>query len=152
MYDSGRTPESHRFHYNRECTAIIQCNGVACHNFLQVHDYGSTLTRWHQWPPKPHNIKEVQGIQPRPFNRVCCTDVAARAGSVHLMYSGDRKLGQKGGARTTSSCTSILNKNLTDHRKSTNLITNTAQLPQHQNACNDVSPIPPHPQHNGTTH
>ena len=82
-------------------------------------------------------MHEVQGVQPRPFNCACCRSVAAKAGSVHLMYSNDRKLGQKGGARTHPKqpyCSwrmPILNKNLTDHRKSTNLATNTAEPQWH---------------------
>ena len=38
-------------------------------------------------------------MQPRPFNCLCPRGVAARAGSVHLMFSMGRKLGRKGGAR-----------------------------------------------------
>ena len=52
----------------------------------------------------------------------------------------------KGNAR----CTRYpANKNLTE---STNIATNTAQSWQHQNIHDDVSTIPPHTQHNGTTH
>ena len=68
-------------------------------------------------------MHEVQDIQPHPFNHVLCRGVAARTGNVHLMYSNDRKLGQKGGARTplkkTPSCSSrtpIFNQ---DHRNPT---------------------------------
>ena len=43
------------------------------------------------------DIHEVKDNQPLSFNHVRCRGVAARAGSVHLIY---RKLGRKGGART----------------------------------------------------
>ena len=46
------------------------------------------------------DIHEVKDNQPLSFNHVRCRGVAARAGSVHLIYSMDRKLGRKGGART----------------------------------------------------
>ena len=46
----------------------------------------------------------------------------------------------------------ILSENFADHQQSTIIITNTAQPQQHQNAHNDISAIPPHPQHNSTIH
>ena len=46
------------------------------------------------------DIYEIQDTQPRSFNHACCRGMAAKAGSVHLIYSMDWKLGQKGGART----------------------------------------------------
>ena len=45
------------------------------------------------------NISEVKDVQPRPFDYLCPRGVAAKAGSVHLMFSKDRKLGRKGGTR-----------------------------------------------------
>ena len=45
------------------------------------------------------DISEVQDVWPRPFNCLCHRGVAAKAGSVHLMFLMDRKLDQKGGAR-----------------------------------------------------
>ena len=45
------------------------------------------------------DIHEVKDNQPLTFSHVRCRGVAARAGSVHLIYSMDRKLGSKGGAR-----------------------------------------------------
>ena len=39
------------------------------------------------------DIHGVKGNQPLSFNHVRCRGVAARAGSVHLIYSMDRKLG-----------------------------------------------------------
>ena len=97
------------------------------------------------------DIHEVKDTQPLSFNHGRCRGVAARAGSVHLIYSMDRKLGWKGGARTPTtapSCSSrmpILQEILTDHRKSTNNAISTAQPGQHQKAHNDVPPQPRNP-------
>ena len=44
-------------------------------------------------------ISEVHVVWPRPFNWLSFRGVAARAGSVHLMLSMDRKPSQKGGSR-----------------------------------------------------
>ena len=46
------------------------------------------------------DIHEVKDTQPLLFNHVRCRGVAARAGSMHLIYSMDWKLGWKGGAKT----------------------------------------------------
>ena len=46
------------------------------------------------------DIHEVKDNLPLSFNHVRCSDVADRAGSVHLIYSMDRKLGRKGGTKT----------------------------------------------------
>ena len=44
-------------------------------------------------------ISEVHVVWPCPFNCLCLRGVAARAGSVHLMFSMDWKPSWKGGAR-----------------------------------------------------
>ena len=46
------------------------------------------------------DIHEVNDNQLLSLSHVRCRGVAARAGSVHLIYSVDQKLGQKGRART----------------------------------------------------
>ena len=46
------------------------------------------------------DIDEVKVTQPSSFNHVRCRGVAARARSVHFIYSMDQKLGRKGEART----------------------------------------------------
>ena len=43
------------------------------------------------------DISEVQAFQPHPFNSLNHWGVAVKAGSVHLIFSKDQKLGQKGG-------------------------------------------------------
>ena len=96
------------------------------------------------------DMHEVQDIQPRPLNHVCCRGVEARAGSVHLMYSSNEWQrpewkGRVSTPRTTPSCSY-----LTDNRKPT-------ESPQTQHSLdsinNDVSAFPPpHPQHNYTTY
>ena len=69
-----------------------------------------------------NDMHEVKGTKPHPFHHVGCRDVAARAGSVYLMYSMDRKLDRKGGGQdtptTAPSCSSrmpILQEMLTNH-------------------------------------
>ena len=103
-------------------------------------------------------MHKVQDIQSCPCLLQEC--VAARAGSVHLMYSNDRKLGWEG-QRHTQNNTILFSQDtyckFTDHLKPTGsqqilLLANTAQPRQHQNAHNDISAIPPHPLHNGMTH
>ena len=86
------------------------------------------------------DIHEVKDTQPLSFNHVRCRSVAARAGSVHLIYSMDRKWG--GHTRN-----STLKDALTDHRKPTG----TMPLVQHSldKAHNNVNDIP---HHNHTTY
>ena len=68
---------------------------------------------------------------------------------LHLIYSMDRKLGRKGGARTHPQqhypeARSPRNFDQ-PHRKSTNNANSIAQPGQHQKAHNDINDIPPHP-------
>ena len=84
------------------------------------------------------HIHEVKDNQPLSFNHIRCRGVAARAGSVHLIYS---KLGWKGEARTRPQqhhpVRPILQEISTNHQKSANNANNT-----------HVDDIPPHPHHN----
>ena len=83
------------------------------------------------------DIHEVKDNQPLSFNHVHCRGVAARAGSVHLIYSIDRKLGQKGGDRTHPQqhhpvpqggpFSKKFDRPPEAHRKSTNNANSTAQ-------------------------
>ena len=50
---------------------------------------GAQMTLWNHMK----DIHEVKDTQPLSFNHVHCRGVAARTGSVHLIYSMDRKLG-----------------------------------------------------------
>ena len=83
----------------------------------------------------------------------------ARTRSVHLMYSNDRKLGLKGGARmypkqdhpVLQGRPFSIKIRLTTECPRT-LPLNTAQPRLHQNAHDDVNATPPYPQHNGMTH
>ena len=79
--------------------------------------------RWEIWHLNHIKVtSEVHVVWPRPFNCPCLRGVAARDGSVHLMFSMDRKPSRKGGARRALPCasrTTILNQMLTGHRIST---------------------------------
>ena len=86
----------------------------------------------HQWSPKPHQRHPCGTRYPTTLvNYVCYRGVAAKAGSVHLIYLMDRKPGQMGGAGHTHNSTilrmPILTEILPDHRMSTNNATNTIQ-------------------------
>ena len=67
----------------------------------------------------------MQDIQPRLFNHVRCKGVAARAGSVHFMYSNDRK----GGARTHPSTTGSPSTNITGQHEPLHHTPNTMVPP-----------------------
>ena len=90
-------------------------------------------------------MHEVQDIQPCPLNHVFCRGVAARVGSVHLQWLEGRGQDSPKTMPSHSSRMPILYENLTDHWKSTNIATNTAQPRRHQNTHNDVSAFLPHP-------
>ena len=90
----------------------------------------------HNSRPRRLSHNRGQDMQPRPFNHIRCKGVG---GSVHLMYSNERKLG---GARTHPKRHHPVRLFSMTHHPQT--------LPlQHEN---DVSATTPHPQHNGMTH
>ena len=76
----------------------------------------AALLRWDGWRSTNgfvDNMKDIhwiQGLQQRPFNHVQCRSVAAKARSVHLIYSMNQKLGRKGGAGHTHSSNILLLK------------------------------------------
>ena len=80
----------------------------------------------HQWPPKPHKGHMWYKVSNHAHL------IVSTAGSVQLEPEN-------------------FSKNLTDHQNSTNLATNRTQTPQHQNAHNDISTIPPHPMARSTS-
>ena len=108
------------------------------------------------WTPKWHPFGTRYPTTP--LNHVYYRGVAARAGSVHLMYSNDRKLGWNWGPRTTQNNNILFLKDAHSQSK----IEWPPKVHKHchyhstastaSNAHNDVSATPPHPQHNGTTH
>ena len=97
------------------------------------------------------DIHEVKDNLPLSFNHVCCRGVAARAGSVHLIYSMDRKLGRNGGGKTHPQQHHPVPQGGPFSNKfwPTTEVYNGDSTGQHQN---DVDDIPWHPHHNHTTH
>ena len=88
------------------------------------------------------------------FNHVCYRGVAARAWSVHLMYSNDRKIDRKGGGQDTHKTTSS-SQTLTMSLSMKIWLTtgillevqrkiNTVQPWQNRNAHSNISATPPH--------
>ena len=77
----------------------------------------------------------VKDNQPLSFSHICCRGVAARAGSVYLIYSMDQKLGQKEGLQEIS----------TDHWKEYSTAWSTPSPPQPTYCVGRAGP-PPHNQ------
>ena len=99
------------------------------------------------------DIHEVEDTQPLSFNHVHCRGVAARARSVHLIYTQwTGSWAEREGPEHTYNSTILFLKKAHSsrnidrppevHRKSTY---STAQPEQHQKVHNDVDDIPPHP-------
>ena len=95
------------------------------------------------------NIHEVKDHQPLSFSHVHCRGVAARAGSVDLIYSMDRKLGWGQNTPTTApSCWGPFSKKF----QPTTGWKSTMPIVQHSTKRHTTSMTFHHTHHNNTTH
>ena len=114
-----------------------------CTSFIKMQDGWRSTNDLVKNMKDIHEVKVTQSLS---FNRIHCRGVAARAGSVHLIYSMDQKLG---GARTHPQQHHPVPQGcpFSNDRppKSTNNANSTVQPGQHQKAHNNIPPHSPLP-------